>query len=227
MRILRARYRGGEEFLRHYQPSFLHGGIFFPTREQLALGEGVIVEISFPELQDRVLLRGFVAWRRAGRHRTKLRAGLGIEFLAADRHKRTYLLSVAKGEVVDIAQRRHRRLPVELRVDWRVKESRSQFSSHLDDIGPGGAFIRTTDFLPPGTEIILDVLPPGSVTPLSVAGRVAWTRHTPGEEGVGVEFKARDAGGVRRLRELVRRLEQPEAAGQLGAVSAEKAIADK
>jgi Tfp pilus assembly protein PilZ len=211
MRILRARYRSGDEFLRHYQPSFLHGGIFYPTREQkISLGEAVVVEISFPELRNRVMLRGFVAWRRAGRHRTKLRAGLGVEFLAADRYKRNYLLSVAKGEVVDLAQRRHRRLPVELRVDWRVKEAKGSFSSLLDDIGPGGAFIRTTDFLPPGTEIILDVLPPGSIIPLSVAGRVAWTRHTSGEEGVGVEFKARDAGGIRRLRELVRRLESLE-----------------
>jgi uncharacterized protein (TIGR02266 family) len=213
MRILRARYRSGEEFLRHYQPSFLHGGIFYPTREQkLALGETVIVEVSFPELRNRVMLRGFVAWRRAGRHRTKLRAGIGIEFLSADRYKRNYLLSVAKGEVVDLAQRRHRRLPVELRVDWRVKESKGTFSSQLEDIGPGGAFIRTADFLAVGTEIILDVLPPGSVVPLSVAGRVAWTRHSEGEEGFGVEFRARDAGGVRRLRELVRRLEMLETA---------------
>src|SRR5262249_30207069 len=125
MKILRARYRSGEEFLRHYQPSFLHGGIFYPTREQkLVLGESVIVEVSFPQLRNRVMLRGFVAWRRPGRHRTKLRAGIGVEFLAADRYKRTYLLSVARGEVIDLAQRRHRRLPVELRVDWRVKESK-------------------------------------------------------------------------------------------------------
>src|SRR4051812_16741525 len=105
MKILRARYRSGEEFLRHYQPSFLHGGLFYPTREQkLGLGESVIVEIAFPELRNRVMLRGFIAWRRAGQHRTKLRAGIGIEFLAADRHKRTYLLAAARGEVVDIAQ---------------------------------------------------------------------------------------------------------------------------
>src|SRR5437870_1063895 len=100
MKILRTRYRSGEEFLRHYQPSFLHGGIFYPTREQkLSLGEGVIVDGSFPELRNRIMLRGVVAWRRAGQHRTKLRAGLGIEFLAADHQKRNYILSVARGEV--------------------------------------------------------------------------------------------------------------------------------
>ena len=49
MRILGARYRDGQEFLRHYQPSFPDGGIFFPTREVLEDGTRVLVEISFPE----------------------------------------------------------------------------------------------------------------------------------------------------------------------------------
>jgi uncharacterized protein (TIGR02266 family) len=107
--------------------------------------------------------------------------------------------------------RRHRRLPVTLVADWRVVFDRKTHHSHVEDIGPGGAFLRTTDFLPPGTEIVLDVTPPGSLRPLEIAGRVAWTRHTVGEEGIGVEFRARDAGGTRRLKELVRRLELLEA----------------
>jgi uncharacterized protein (TIGR02266 family) len=215
MRNLRARYRSGDEFLRHYQPSLPGGGIFFPTREAIALGEQVLVEIGFPELCNKQLLRGFIAWRRAGRHRTKLRAGLGIEFLAAEQKRRDFCIAVAKGEIADMITRRHRRLPVTLSADWRVVLDRETHRSHVEDIGPGGAFLRTTEFLPPGTEIILDVTPPGSLRPLEIAGRVAWTRHTIGEEGIGVEFKARDAGGTRRLKELVRRLELLEAENTL------------
>ena len=85
MRILRARYRSGEEMLRHYQPSLPGGGIFFPTREAIPLGEPVLIELRFPELCNKQLLRGFIAWRRAGKHRTKLRAGLGIEFCRRSR----------------------------------------------------------------------------------------------------------------------------------------------
>src|SRR5262249_33566608 len=107
----------------------------------------------------------------------------------------------------------HRRLPVTLVADWRVVFDRKTHHSHVEDIGPGGAFLRTTDFLPPGTEIVLDVTPPGSLRPLEIAGRVAWTRHTVGEEGIGVEFRAREAGGTRRLKELVGRLELLEAEG--------------
>jgi uncharacterized protein (TIGR02266 family) len=211
MRILRARYRSGEEFLRHYQPSLAGGGVFFPTREAMPLGTPVVVEIRFPGLCNKVMLRGFVAWRRAGKHRTKLRAGLGIEFLATEAKRRDFVIAVAKGEIVEMITRRHRRLPVTLVANWRVICDRDTHHSHVEDIGPGGAFLRTTEFLPPGTEIVLDVTPPGSLRPLEIAARVCWTRHTEGEEGIGVEFKARDAGGTRRLKELVRRLEILEA----------------
>jgi Tfp pilus assembly protein PilZ len=215
MRILRAKYRSGEEFLRHYQPSLPGGGIFYPTREALPVGEQILVEVRFPELSNKQMVRAFVAWRRAGKHRTKLRAGLGLEFLSAESKRRDFLVAAAKGEIVDMTTRRHRRLPVTLVADWRVALDRKTHHSHLEDIGPGGAFLRTTEFLPPGAEIVLDVTPPGSLRPLEIAGRVAWTRHTVGEEGIGIEFRTRDAGGTRRLKELVRRLELLEAENTL------------
>src|SRR5579872_1774084 len=120
MRILRARYSSGEEFLRHTLPSFTDGGLFFPTREALTAGEPVIVEIRFPGLANKQMIRGFVAWRRAGKHRTKLRAGLGIEFHPAEAKRRDFLIAVAKGEIVEMITRRHRRLPVTLIANWRV-----------------------------------------------------------------------------------------------------------
>jgi len=211
MRILKARYRSGDEFLEHYLPSLPGGGLFYPTREQVPVGTDLILEIRFPELANRQMMRAFVAWRRPGRHRTGLRAGLGLELQPAETRRRDFLLAVAHGEVQDVTPRRHRRLPVTLTADWRVALDRETHSSNVEDIGPGGAFLRTTEFLPPGTEIVLDITPPGSLRPLAIAGKVAWTRHTTGEEGLGVEFKTRDAGGTRRLKELVRRLELLEA----------------
>ena len=77
----------------------------------------------------------------------------------------------------------------------------------LDDIGAGGAFIRSVSPPQPGTPLVLEVLPPGAAVPLSIEGRVAWARQDPGAEGFGVEFRCRDTGGLRRLKELVRRLE--------------------
>jgi Tfp pilus assembly protein PilZ len=208
MRILKVRYRSATELLSAYQAGFLHGGLFYPTREAIPAGESVIMEVRLAGLADRILLRGFVAWRRQGRHRTKVRAGVGVEFLAAERHKRDFLLAFCHGELPRaVTQRRHRRLPVELRVDWRVKEDRDSHSSTLDDIAPGGAFIRTNELQPEGTPIVIEIVPPGAAAPLAIEGRVAWQRQAPGEEGLGVEFRCRDVGGLRRLKELVRRLE--------------------
>jgi Tfp pilus assembly protein PilZ len=207
MKILRARFRNGEEFLRNYQPALPTGGLFFPTREALEVGAPLVVEVRFPALRDRMMLRGLVAWRRPGRHRTKLRAGVAIEFADSEIDKRDFLLAVARGDRTDMVVRRHRRLPVDLDVAWRVASDRTWIRSRIEDIGAGGAFVSTSELRPPGTEIVLDVVPPGSLVPLSIAGRVAWVRQ---DRGVGVEFRWRDAGGARRLRELVRRLERGE-----------------
>jgi Tfp pilus assembly protein PilZ len=206
--ILQARYKSGAEFIEFYQASFLYGGVFFPTRTKLELGAPVVIEIRIVGLDNKFLLRGFVAWRREPKYRLRQRGGLGIEFLAVERHKRDFLLAFARGEMShEVAARKHRRLPIDVRVDWRVKESRDRHSATLDDIGTGGAFIRTRDLAVTGSPVVLEVVPPGAAAPLAIEGRVAWSRQAPGEEGFGIEFRCRDAGGMRRLKELVRRLE--------------------
>jgi uncharacterized protein (TIGR02266 family) len=212
MQILIARFRTCEEFLDRYQPAFEHGGLFHPTRDALPLGEPIIVDVRLPTLRDRLLVRGVIAWRRPGRRRTGVRAGVGIEFLPVEAPKRAFLLSLARGEEPgERGKRRYRRLPTELQVDWRVPQTPNRHLSVLEDIGPGGAFIRTREQPAPGTPVVLEVVPPGASAPLAIEGRVAWARETPGAEGVGVEFRCRDAGGLRRLKELVRRIERAEA----------------
>ncbi len=214
MHILVARFRDGGEFLEHYQESFLYGGLFFPTRKIITPGEIVVLDIRMPALRDYALVRGMVAWHRRGRRGQGIRAGLGIEFLASEQSKRDYLLSLAEGSRDPSTQRRHRRLPTELKVDWRVPNETDRHLSLVDDIGAGGAFLRTRHAPPPGAAVLMEIVPPGASAPQTIEGRVAWTRRTPGSEGVGIEFRCRDIGGKRRLRELVRRIEK-HAANQL------------
>lgn len=208
MNIIRAKYPDSPAFLRSYQSSFPGGGLFIPTRKKHELGSSVVVDVRFPELRSRVLVRGVVAWRRAGKRRTKLRAGVGVEFLASEERKREFLLGIAQGEIVDLTQRRHRRLPVEIRVDWRQKSDRSWHISEVEDIGEGGLFVRTLEFMPLGSTVILEIVAPLGERKLELEGTVAWTRHTPGEEGMGIEFRRRDIGGTRLLKELIRRIER-------------------
>lgn len=207
MHIFVARYSDGEDFLDHYQSSFMFGGVFFPTRRIIPPGELVVLDIRMPQLRDYALVRGMVAWHQRGRRSQGTRAGLGIEFLASEQAKRDFLLSLGRGEE-NPPKRRHRRLPTELRVDWRIPMENHRHMSLVDDIGSGGMFIRTQHLPPQGTPIVVEIVPPGSTAAQSIEGRVAWNCATPGSEGVGIEFRCRDIGGKRRLRELVKRIER-------------------
>jgi Tfp pilus assembly protein PilZ len=212
VRILKARYRSAQDFLRGYQGTSACGGLFFPTREHAIVGEVVLAEVRFPELGDRLLLRSYVAWRRSARVREGTAAGIGIEFLESERRKRDFLLAVARGEAAcKVVARNHRRIPVSLAVDWYVTEERERRNATLLDIGPGGAFLSTAEQRPPGTHVVVEITPPGGAAPLAVEGRVAWARTEPGHEGFGVEFRCRDTGGLRRLKEMCRRLESLDA----------------
>lgn len=209
LRVLRLRFRRGEEFDRSYLVAFSSGGIFYPSREALPVGTSVVVAIRVGALREWVVLRGSVAWRRAGRHREKLRAGLGIEFHPGDTAKRDFLLSISRGRVLAAVPRRHQRLPVQpsIEVAWRNSFETVHHRSRLLDIGPGGA--RLSADSPPiaGTDVVIDLLLPGAQSSLPVAARVAWVKPPEANATeVGMAFRWRDAGGARRLRELCRRL---------------------
>lgn len=207
-----ARYRDGEEFLSRFQPSFRLGGVFFPTRRVLQPGEQVVLDVRMPALRDGMLVRGTVVWRQRGQRGTGQRAGLGIEFCPGEEEKRDHLLALARGEIdPDAAQRRHRRVPTDLRAGWRVPNELTRHEGSVGDIGPGGAFLRTREMPAAGTSVLIELPLPGGGAAHVIEGRVAWTRSTPGAEGVGVEFRCRDLGGMRRLRELVRRIERDQA----------------
>ena len=215
MRLLVARFRSRAELAERLLSHRPNGGLFLPTRRVIEPGEPVLVDVRFAELRDHLLLRGVVSARQRGRRTDSVRAGLIIEFLASESGKRDHLVALSQepdiaNPVEPSAQRRHRRLPIELRVDWRVPNQSERHISLVDDIGIGGAFLRTRDLPPTGTPVVIELRPPGANTPQAIEGRVAWSSATPGHEGVGVEFRCRDIGGMRRLRELVRRIERHE-----------------
>jgi Tfp pilus assembly protein PilZ len=207
MTILKAHFPSGAAFLSRYLPELPQGGIFYPTRRALAIGETVVVAIRLGRRRSPTLIRGQVAWRRPGKHSTKVKAGIGIEFLETETQARAYLLGVARGDSAEMVARRHQRLPVELPVLWQVQGILQDNAGTLRDIGRGGAFVRTEEPLPTIGDVVLKVSPPGAEVAMPLSARVAWKGHPGGENGFGVEWKARDAGGTRRIKELVRRIE--------------------
>lgn len=149
MNIIKAKYASASALLEAYQGQFPNGGLFVPTRTDFPLGTRVLLDVRIPELRGNIMMRAYVAWRRPARQGSQLRGGIGVEFLPSEGKRCRFLLGVARGEVVDISQRRHRRLPVSLKVDWRAKDgTTSRLTSLLEDIGERGAFIRSANFLP-------------------------------------------------------------------------------
>ena len=110
---------------------------------------------------------------------------------------------MATGDVKLTARRRHVRLPVLVEIRWRRREHRDFQTAALSEISEGGALLLTQDRPAVDEEVIIEITPPGSARPLEI---LAVVRNDQNEEGVGLEFMARDMGGVHRLREVIRRL---------------------
>jgi Tfp pilus assembly protein PilZ len=200
------------EFRAGYQPSGGNGGVFCPTRRKLQVGDTVQVKIRLGRRQPPMLIHGRVAWRRPGRHLLKIRAGIGVEFLPGERAKCEYLLEMASSGASIHSRRRHERVPVDLPITWRPVGSNVGLQGKLRDVGRGGAFVLSPATVPYQSQVVLEIAPPGAQIPMAFIGRVAWTGKAGDENVFGIEWRARDAGGGRRIKELVRRLTN---AGQL------------
>jgi Tfp pilus assembly protein PilZ len=198
--------RNSREFASLYQANIVEGGIFYPTRKKLAIGKIVTLKVRLGRRQPPLLVYGKVTWRRPGRHLEKIRAGVGIELLPTERPKSDYLLQLARsGEAVK-SRRRHERVPVDLPVSWRPVGASEGMRGRLLDVGRGGAFVQSGEMVHGDDQVVVEIAPPGAEVPMAFTARVAWTGKVGDDAGFGIEWRARDAGGGRRIRELVRRL---------------------
>ena len=202
MQILKARFRSREDFDEAYNAELPNGGLFVATTTPLKTGEDVVVEIFCEGLPNKVMIRAEVRSWRPALPRLRVRAGALVAFPAEEDEKRLFLLAALGGEVTP-RKRRHTRIPVDVPVRYRPADTVESTAGDLVEISVGGALLRTDQLMPPlGTEVVLEVLPPGGAVPMSIAGRVSY--HT--EAGAGIKFLYRDGGGSRRIRELIRRI---------------------
>jgi Tfp pilus assembly protein PilZ len=205
MQILKVRFRTNSEFEASLDRDLPNVGLFCPTTAEFEAGEQVIIELSAPALPNKVLIRGTVRSWRPALPRLRVRAGAVVEFDADEASKRDFVLETVKGMREPTPRRRHTRLPVAVPVRYRTADTPDFKGSELTEISVGGAMLATSDPLPLDTDVILEITPPGAVSPIAISGKA--TYHLPGG-GTGLKFIYRDSGGSRRLRELVRRLRQ-------------------
>lgn len=105
-------------------------------------------------------------------------------------------------------KRRSERARHVFRVDYSTPEA--LFNEFAEDISEGGLFIKTTNFLPIGTEIVLEFVLPLLEEPIRVRGRVEWHTELPCVRkrlpGMGVSFQGLSAADKEKINEVVRRL---------------------
>lgn len=199
--------RNSKEFACLILPNVPQGGVFCPTRRRLSEGTVMAVKVRLGRRTPPLTLYGRVSWHRPGRHRDKLRTGMGVTLLPSERPKIEYLLNLAKAGDHIRSRRRHERFPVDLPVSWRPLGEQEGRDGRLRDIGRGGALFRSASPAPRADDVVLEIGSPGAQVPMAFTARVVWTDQGKNDDpGFGVAWRARDAGGSRRIRELVRRL---------------------
>jgi len=162
----------------------------------------VVVELACKGLPNKVLLRGVVMSWRPALPRLRVRAGASIRFAADETAKRDFVLQTLMGERPETRKRKHTRIPVGLAVSVRVGNEPEAISAELREISVSGGLFFATVQPAIGTDVIVDIVPPGGIAPMSISGRVIY--HA-GSGQTGLKFMFREGGGSRRLRELVRR----------------------
>lgn len=178
-------------------------GLRVYTTERFEPGEELLCEIHFTGLPGKTILRAVGAKWHGARPRASVRACGLLRCVGSERRKLQYLRTVAEGAATFEQRRRHVRQPVIVEVRWRRGEDNDAHAGTVSEISEAGALLLTRAALAVGDGVIVEISPPGSARPLAVQAVV---RNVDHPEGVGIEFFNRDAGGLQRLREVIRRL---------------------
>lgn len=200
MRILFATYASGSDFLRalRYNRRKDESTLAVRTKARFRAGHELIVEVGFPGLPNRVLLRAR-AMEPKGRFP-------GQKFLIQpeERGQCEFLANIARG-LPSSHRRQHRRFPIQIPARFFVDEEGSflRGDAVTRDVAPHGVSLSTYRLLPDGARVtvILDFI--GDVT-LEFQGRVSWTRRANKQACVGIQFDKAHNDQMKRLRWLLR-----------------------
>jgi Tfp pilus assembly protein PilZ len=195
------RCRDAEEFDAAFSPEASGGTIFCPTTTRLDQGSQVVVEVACKSLPNRVMIKGNVLEWRPALPRLRVRAGATIRFDPLEGTKLNFVIETLHGERAIASRRKHTRLPVGLPIKVKLDAAAST-DAELREISVSGALIAGIAQPQVGTDLVIELVPPGSAAPVDISCKVLY--HA-GTEGTGLRFVFREGGGSRRLREVVRR----------------------
>jgi hypothetical protein len=203
LRRIRCHYPSGAAFIDALIASEGEQGLQVYTTESFEPGEELLCEVFFTGLAGKLVVRAVgKKWHHA-RPRLRVRAGGVLRCIGSEWRKLLFLREVAAGRLTFEQRRRHTRQPVLVEIRWRRQGESDLVPATISEISEVGALLLTPTPLTVGEELIVEITPPGSARPLEVQGIV---RNIDHPNGAGIEFMARDMGGVTRLREVIRRL---------------------
>ena len=203
LRRIRCHYPSSEAFVAALLSTDGEQGLQVYTTERFEPGEELLCEVYYTGLPGKLIVRAIgKKWHNA-RPRLRVRAGGLLRCIGSEWRKLLFLREVAEGRAVFEQRRRHTRQPVLVEIRWRRQGEPDFGPATISEISEVGALLLTPTVLAVGEELIIEITPPGSTRPLEVQGIV---RNVDHPDGAGIEFMARDMGGVTRLREVIRRL---------------------
>jgi hypothetical protein len=203
MKILFATFDSADQFLRRLElegRSARSGGrVRVTTKARFEAREAVVLEIGFPGLPNRVLMRATFVGADG--------ADADFEILPGEDHKRDFLVAVASGRAEAKAQaRKHRRFPMRWPARFVVdgQEVPLRGDATTDELSAKGLFLKTSRSLPEGARVTVVLDPCDGSAEMEFSGRVIYTRKEEGEHGVGVQFDKLTSDDRKRLRRMIR-----------------------
>lgn len=208
LRRIRCHYPSAETFIQALDNPGESNSLRIFTTERFDPGEELLAEIFFPDLPGKMMIRAIGMEWHSARPRLRVRAGGSLRCTGSEWRKLEFLREVAAGNQTINQRRRHVRQPILVEVAWRRQRERDTIRATITEISEAGALLLLAGNFPEiGEEIIIEITPPGSQRALEVQSVVRNHNHN---DGVGVEFLARDMGGVQRIREVIRRIIEDE-----------------
>ncbi len=204
MKILFATFKSPTDFLDRLETDTAKGcgALTVATKATYDKDEEIILEIGFPGLPNRILMRAIATGPFKGDQAT-------FAIAADEEDKRDFLVAVASGRATASWKRRHRRFPMRLPVRFVVEgESEDDMplrgDAETEDMGSGGISLKTSRMLPDGAKVTVVLDPLDGSEEIEFEGRVVWNRRDDAVSGVGIQFDRLGGDDMKRLRRMIR-----------------------
>lgn len=201
LRILYASYSSSAQFLDSILLEEDKTLLGVTTKASYQDGEEAILEIGFPKLPNRILLRATATQAPDG--------GDGLAWFVIDETDELqldFLIAVASGRANASIKRRHRRFPLRMGAQVKVDGGEGEpLRAQTADMATSGVALETDEPLPDGTRVSVVLDPGDGSEELVIAGTVRWHRASDSENAeVGIEFENDGSADMKRLRQLIR-----------------------